>query len=158
VTLGNRLRHELLDGAQVFAQPGQPSVHFRRQFEPLLILGLMQAIHGLGQSGQGGLAQIIFILLRFFSLPEVGDREQVLQADRANINEECERLAVHIESFQTALNDGGQVAKRMNFLLQEMHREVNTMGSKTNLMDITQLVIAMKEEVESMLEQIQNLE
>ena len=85
-------------------------------------------------------------------------QEAAVLADRANINEECERLAVHIESFQAALNDGGQVAKRMNFLLQEMHREVNTMGSKTNLMDITQLVIAMKEEVESMREQIQNLE
>ena len=50
------------------------------------------------------------------------------------------------------------MAKRLNFLLQEMHREVNTMGSKTNLMDITQAVIAMKDEVESMREQIQNLE
>ncbi len=85
-------------------------------------------------------------------------QEAAVLADRANINEECERLAVHIESFQAALSAGGQVAKRMNFLLQEMHREVNTMGSKTNLMDITQLVIAMKEEVESMREQIQNLE
>ena len=51
-----------------------------------------------------------------------------------------------------------QVAKRLNFLLQEMHREVNTMGSKTNLMDITQAVIVMKEEVESLREQVQNLE
>jgi len=85
-------------------------------------------------------------------------QEIALLADRANINEECERLGVHLDSFQASLTDEGQVAKRLNFLLQEMHREVNTMGSKTNLMAITQLVIAMKEEIESMREQIQNLE
>jgi len=85
-------------------------------------------------------------------------QEVALLADKANINEECERLGIHIEHFHSALDAGGQVAKRLNFLLQEMHREVNTMGSKTNLMDITQAVIAMKDEVESMREQIQNLE
>ncbi len=85
-------------------------------------------------------------------------QEVALLADKANINEECERLGIHIGHFHSALDEGGQVAKRLNFLLQEMHREVNTMGSKTNLMDITQAVIAMKDEVESMREQIQNLE
>jgi uncharacterized protein (TIGR00255 family) len=85
-------------------------------------------------------------------------QEVAMLADKANINEECERLGIHIGHFQAALDSGGQVAKRLNFLLQEMHREVNTMGSKTNLMDITQAVIAMKDEVESMREQIQNLE
>jgi len=85
-------------------------------------------------------------------------QEVALLADKANINEECERLGIHIGHFHKALDEGGQVAKRLNFLLQEMHREVNTMGSKTNLMDITQAVIAMKDEVESMREQIQNLE
>jgi len=85
-------------------------------------------------------------------------QEVALLADKANINEECERLGIHIDHFHAALDEGGQVAKRLNFLLQEMHREVNTMGSKTNLMDITQTVIAMKDEVESVREQIQNLE
>ena len=85
-------------------------------------------------------------------------QEVALLADKANINEECERLGIHIGHFHSALDEGGQVAKRLNFLLQEMPREVNTMGSKTNLMDITQAVIAMKDEVESMREQIQNLE
>jgi uncharacterized protein (TIGR00255 family) len=85
-------------------------------------------------------------------------QEAAILADRANINEECERLASHLDQCVAALAEGGQVAKRLNFLLQEMHREVNTMGSKTSLMSITQLVIAMKDEVESMREQIQNLE
>lgn len=85
-------------------------------------------------------------------------QEVALLADRSNINEECERLGIHIEHFRAAFVEGGQVAKRINFLLQEMHREVNTMGSKTNLMEITQAVIVMKDEVESLREQIQNLE
>lgn len=90
--------------------------------------------------------------------PQRQAQEIALLADKANINEEIERLAIHIQHFHTALDGGGQVAKRLNFLLQEMHREVNTMGSKTNLMDITTAVITMKDEVESMREQIMNLE
>ncbi|MDD5719538.1 MAG: YicC family protein [Candidatus Krumholzibacteria bacterium] len=85
-------------------------------------------------------------------------QEAAFLADKANINEECERLGVHLQHCRQALTDGGQVAKRLNFLLQEMHREVNTMGSKTSLMEITQLVIGMKDEVESLREQVQNLE
>ncbi len=85
-------------------------------------------------------------------------QEVALLTDRSNINEECERLASHLEQFSQTLASEGQVAKRLNFLLQEMHREVNTMGSKTNLIAVTQAVIAMKEEIESMREQIQNLE
>jgi uncharacterized protein (TIGR00255 family) len=85
-------------------------------------------------------------------------QEVAMLADKANINEEIERLGIHIGAFRAALDEGGQVAKRLNFLLQEMHREVNTMGSKTSLMEITQTVIAMKDEVESMREQIMNLE
>lgn len=85
-------------------------------------------------------------------------QEAAIIADRASINEECERLGIHLHHFREELRGGGQVAKRLNFLLQEMHREVNTMGSKTNLMDITQIVIGMKDEVESLREQVQNLE
>jgi uncharacterized protein (TIGR00255 family) len=85
-------------------------------------------------------------------------QEAAFLADKANINEECERLGIHLQHYRAALDGGGQVAKRLNFLLQEMHREVNTMGSKTNLMAITQLVIGLKDEVESMREQVQNLE
>ena len=85
-------------------------------------------------------------------------QEVALLADKGNINEECERLQIHLEQFAKALDEGGQVAKRLNFLLQEMHREVNTMGSKTGIMAITQAVIVMKDEVESLREQIMNLE
>jgi len=85
-------------------------------------------------------------------------QEAAILVDKGNINEECERLASHLEQYAAAVEGGGQVAKRLNFLLQEMHREVNTMGSKTQNMAITNCVIAMKEEVESMREQVMNLE
>ena len=85
-------------------------------------------------------------------------QEVAMLADKGNINEECERLQIHLDQFAKALDEGGQVAKRLNFLLQEMHREVNTMGSKTGIMAITQAVIIMKDEVESLREQIMNLE
>ena len=85
-------------------------------------------------------------------------QEAAILVDKGNINEECERLATHLDQVAATLDEGGQVAKRLNFLLQEMHREVNTMGSKTQNMAITAAVIAMKEEVESMREQVMNLE
>jgi uncharacterized protein (TIGR00255 family) len=85
-------------------------------------------------------------------------QEAAIIVDRGNIFEEVERLATHLDQYETALDGGGQVAKRLNFLLQEMHREVNTMGSKTQNMTITTAVIDMKEAVESMREQVMNLE
>ncbi len=85
-------------------------------------------------------------------------QEVAFLADKGNINEECERLGIHLQHCREVLAAGGQGAKRLNFLLQEIHREVNTMGSKASLMEITQLVIGMKDEVESLREQVQNLE
>jgi uncharacterized protein (TIGR00255 family) len=85
-------------------------------------------------------------------------QEAAILADKANINEEVERLASHLDQYADTLEQGGQVAKRLTFLLQEMHREVNTMGSKTQNLEITNTVISMKEEVESLREQAANLE
>lgn len=85
-------------------------------------------------------------------------QEAAILVDKGNINEECERLASHLDQTRAVVDAGGAVAKRLNFLLQEMHREVNTMGSKTQTMEITNAVIAMKEEIESMREQVMNLE
>jgi uncharacterized protein (TIGR00255 family) len=84
--------------------------------------------------------------------------EVALLADRASISEELERLASHIEQFDACLRTPGPTAKRMGFLLQEMHREVNTTGSKSTHLPITASVLRMKEELESLREQIANLE
>jgi uncharacterized protein (TIGR00255 family) len=84
--------------------------------------------------------------------------EVALLVDRASITEEIERLESHCKQFRSCLKSKGPAAKRMGFLLQEMHREVNTTGSKSNDLAITQAVLLMKEELEGLREQIQNLE
>ncbi len=84
--------------------------------------------------------------------------EIALLADKANITEEIERLDSHLTQYGEAMGSDKPVAKRLGFLLQEMHREVNTIGSKTTHLEITRAVLQLKEEIESLREQIQNLE
>jgi uncharacterized protein (TIGR00255 family) len=85
-------------------------------------------------------------------------QELVMLVEKATITEEIERLGSHLEQFGETLAGDGPGAKRLGFLLQEMHREVNTIGSKSADLGITDRVIRMKEEIENMREQIQNLE
>jgi uncharacterized protein (TIGR00255 family) len=85
-------------------------------------------------------------------------QEAAFLAERADITEERVRLAAHIQEFQAALKKGGQVGRRFNFLLQEMVRETNTIGSKTGELTVIQRVMRIKEELEKIREQVQNLE
>ncbi|MBI3872615.1 MAG: YicC family protein [candidate division Zixibacteria bacterium] len=85
-------------------------------------------------------------------------QEVALLAERADITEECVRLQVHTQNFSAALDDAEAVGRRLNFLLQEMNREANTIGSKSNTADISTLVVELKEELERMREQVQNIE
>ena len=84
--------------------------------------------------------------------------EIALLADKATVSEEIERMESHIAQFRETASSGGAGAKRLGFLLQEMHREVNTTGSKSTDLQITDAVVRMKEELENLREQIQNLE
>ena len=86
------------------------------------------------------------------------EQEIALISDRVDITEEIVRMKSHIDLFKKTLNTGGEVGKRLNFILQEMNREANTMNSKTTLLDISHRVIKIKEEVEKLREQIQNAE
>ncbi len=85
-------------------------------------------------------------------------QEVALLADRADITEEVVRLASHIARFQSVLDDSEAAGRRLDFLLQEMGREVNTMGSKAQDLDVTGLVLDMKAELEKLREQVQNIE
>ena len=85
-------------------------------------------------------------------------QEIAMLADRTDITEECVRLASHLQQFRTTIEATDQGARRMGFLLQEMHREVNTIGSKTTQLEVTGEVLLMKEEIEKLREQVQNLE
>lgn len=85
-------------------------------------------------------------------------QEIALLADRSDITEELVRLASHFNQFDEALRSSEPVGRKLDFLMQEMNREVNTIGSKSNDAGITNLVIQIKAEMEKMREQVQNVE
>ena len=85
-------------------------------------------------------------------------QEIVLFADKSSICEEVTRLKSHIKLLEDMLNADGPIGKKLDFLLQEMNRETNTIGSKANCLDITNAVVEMKNEIENIREQIQNVE
>lgn len=85
-------------------------------------------------------------------------QEVALLADRADVSEELARLDSHVEQVRAALAAGGAVGRRLDFLAQELHREVNTMGSKLQDLAARRLVLEMKAEVEKVREQAQNVE
>lgn len=84
--------------------------------------------------------------------------EVALLADRLDFTEEIIRLKSHLAQFKTCLNTGGPVAKKLTYLLQEMHREVTTISSKAADADVVEVVVSLKEETEKLREQVQNLE
>jgi uncharacterized protein (TIGR00255 family) len=89
--------------------------------------------------------------------------EVAVLVDRSDISEELARMATHIAHFRDLLDAGGEVGKKLDFLLQEMNREANTLLSKTSGLGgkgtrITELGLAMKAEIEKAREQIQNVE
>ena len=95
--------------------------------------------------------------------PERVLQEAALLAERSDIQEELVRLNTHIQHFRGLLDSGGEIGKKLDFLLQEMNREANTLLSKTTgvageALRITQLGLAMKAEIEKSREQVQNIE
>lgn len=84
--------------------------------------------------------------------------EVALLAERCDITEECVRFRSHNAQFLEAIEAADCVGRRLNFLLQEMGREANTIGSKADDADISRLIIAVKEELEKLREQTQNIE
>ena len=84
--------------------------------------------------------------------------EMALISDRIDISEECTRFFSHIVLFRELLNKAESQGRKLNFLLQEMNREANTMASKTFTPEISHLVVSMKEEIEKIREQVQNIE
>ena len=84
--------------------------------------------------------------------------EVAIFADRCSIDEELVRLGSHINQVRAALDNNQPVGRKLDFLIQEMNREINTIGSKANDLVITQNVVELKSELEKMREQIQNIE
>ena len=84
--------------------------------------------------------------------------EVAIFSDKVNVNEETVRLRSHVDQFTKMLDEGGSVGRKIDFLIQEMNREINTIGSKSNDLDIARIVIDVKAEIEKLREQIQNVE
>lgn len=84
--------------------------------------------------------------------------EAALYADRIAIDEETVRLRSHLHQLDLMVGEGGAVGRKLDFLIQEMNREVNTIGSKANDLAISRLVVEMKSELEKIREQVQNVE
>ena len=85
-------------------------------------------------------------------------QEVVIYADKCSIEEEVTRLYSHIYQFRELLNSNETVGKKLDFMIQEMNRETNTIGSKANNLEITNEVINMKTQLENIREQVQNIE
>lgn len=96
------------------------------------------------------------------TLPEAArDRaltEATAFAIRIDVAEELTRLASHLDEIERLLGKGGEIGKRLDFLIQELHREANTLGSKSAAMELTRISVDMKVLIEQMREQVQNIE
>ena len=85
-------------------------------------------------------------------------REVAFFAERSDVNEELSRLASHVSQFRALFEEAGPVGRKLEFLTQEMVREVNTLGSKSSDLDISRQVVDMKAKVDRLREQTQNIE
>ncbi len=100
--------------------------------------------------------------LRELGVKEIDEQrlaqEVALMADRCAIDEELARLLSHIGQMREALEAEGEIGRRLDFLTQELNREINTIGSKASDAEITKLVVTAKSEIEKLREQVQNVE
>ena len=103
-------------------------------------------------------ARVIKLLGDSVVYPDRLHQELATYADRCDITEELIRLESHIKQFQKSSKSKGAIGRRLDFLLQEMGREINTIGSKANDADIALHVVDVKSELEKIREQIQNIE
>jgi len=86
------------------------------------------------------------------------EQEMVLLAQRLDVEEELDRLAAHLEEVKRVLDKAGPAGRRLDFLMQELHREANTLGSKSGDVETTRASMEMKVLIEQMREQVQNIE
>jgi uncharacterized protein (TIGR00255 family) len=92
------------------------------------------------------------------ALQERALNEAAAFAMRIDVAEELSRLGAHLDELTRLLQAGGELGKRLDFLIQELHREANTLGSKSAALELTNLSVEMKVLIEQMREQVQNLE
>lgn len=92
------------------------------------------------------------------ALQERALNEAAAYALRIDVAEELARLKAHLDEITRLLKSGGELGKRLDFLIQELHREANTLGSKSSALELTNISVEMKVAIEQMREQVQNIE
>ena len=96
------------------------------------------------------------------SVPEAAQDRALAEATafaiRIDVAEEITRLGSHLDELERLINAGGEIGKRLDFLIQELHREANTMGSKSAALELTHISVDMKVLIEQLREQVQNIE
>jgi uncharacterized protein (TIGR00255 family) len=96
------------------------------------------------------------------TLPEAAQDRALTEATafaiRIDVAEELTRLSAHLDEIERLLQAGGELGKRLDFLIQELHREANTLGSKSATLELTRISVDMKVRIEQMREQVQNIE
>lgn len=90
--------------------------------------------------------------------PERIHQEVAFFAQKIDVDEELDRLSTHLDEIERVLNQGGSAGKRLDFLMQELNREANTLGSKSVTLEFSQVSVECKVLIEQMREQVQNLE
>jgi uncharacterized protein (TIGR00255 family) len=96
------------------------------------------------------------------TMPEAAQDRALAEATafalRIDVAEELGRLRAHLDEIEALLERGGELGKRLDFLIQELHREANTLGSKSAMLELTRISVEMKVLIEQMREQVQNIE
>ena len=85
-------------------------------------------------------------------------QEVAVYADKVDFTEEVVRFRSHVLQLRKLLDDTGDIGRKLDFLIQELNRETNTIGSKANDLDVTEAVLQLKNEIEKIREQVQNIE
>ena len=133
--------------------------HLRLQAMAQQIQAIRQRVPRVVEEYRQRLEQRVKDLFAQFELdPNRVAQEAILFAERADVTEELTRLEAHIQACTHHLSSSQAVGRKIEFLVQEMHREVNTIGSKSNDAAISHSVVELKSELERMREQIQNIE
>lgn len=128
-----------------------------------LLEGMMKAIGRLATTGVASHREKLFQRLEEAGLADLAADERIVKeialfADRCDISEELTRLASHLDQVRKLLRSAEPVGRTLDFLCQELFREINTIGSKANEVEITRQVVEFKTELERIREQVQNIE
>jgi len=140
-----------------------------------MLLGHLEQLRGLAQQARPLVPQVVeqqrtrflerwneALGLTEGTAPEAAQDRALAEATafaiRIDVAEELTRLAAHLEEIERLIRKGGEIGKRLDFLIQELHREANTLGSKSAALELTRISVDMKVLVEQMREQVQNIE